>query len=195
MTATALATACIALLGALALLPAGGSRDLRGAGCAVLAGVVTVTIFLLLSPPPATLVAGVLGIACLLVVWREPAPWMALVAAGGSAGASALLWADAGAPLVLSAALPLAVLVAGLALHRRLPRHSVSRSREESLPGLGIAALLLAVVPSIDEGWRAAAALNQEIGATQDIAIAGWIRVLVALALVGGIAHGLWKRR
>ncbi len=74
-----------------------------------------------------------------------------------------------------------------------LPRRII---REEALAGLALFGLLLALAPSIAQGWQSALALNVANQTNSGQAVPNWVLLLVTgCVLIGGLYQSIYRRR
>jgi hypothetical protein len=100
--------------------------------------------------------------------------------------------------LSLYAALPLALLVPLASLHFTARRGGFVTPvmRDEALTGAILGGLVVAMLPGVLDGWRAAANLSVpgEAAASATM-IPAWTLAIGAAALGGGAMYSLWSRR
>ena len=146
--------------------------------------------------------AGMLGVvAAIASAWllaRSDGRLFAALVAGVLAGAYGVLLRAQGTPAWLAVALAAAILVAVALLTRSGDRFLPSRVRDEALLGLVIASVVVAMLPGVLDGWRAAAGLNLEatsVPATSVVAVPSWTLMLGGAALAAGAGYSVWSRR
>jgi hypothetical protein len=139
----------------------------------------------------AFLVVGAAALALAKPRWSDAAA----ACAGGAAG----LWAGVlelqGLP-VLSAAIVAALPPAASALlARRNGRFAPAALREEALALVVVFGLLVALVPEVVAGWRAAAAFGSLAQEASEDGTTAWMLILAILCAAGGSVYSLWRRR
>ena len=119
-----------------------------------------------------------------------------LAAAGMLAASWGTLLAAQGLPAY--AALPLALLVPLVSMRFSAHRDSFVTPllRDEALTGALVGGLVVAMLPGILDGWRAAASLSVPGEAPAPAAmIPAWTLAVGAAALGGGAMYSFWSRR
>jgi hypothetical protein len=100
-----------------------------------------------------------------------------------------------GAPVVVTAPLVGLGLAATARLAQTRPAFSPEALREEALLIVCTLGLGLAVLPSVLDGWQAAANLNVRIENVAQQAIPAWALSVVAASTLLGAVYALWSRR
>jgi hypothetical protein len=159
-------------------------------------GFVTPTLFSSLAPSPDPEVAGVLAAGGAIVyLFRPRYAWFAFVLGGAVAGMLIQVTTVLGAP-ALAAAPIIAVGMAGIVrLARTRPLFSPEALREEALLIVCMLGLVVAVLPSVLDGWQAARNLNMQVENVATQAIPAWTLSVVATSTLLGAAYALWSRR
>jgi hypothetical protein len=140
--------------------------------------------------------AGLLAAAgALLYLFRPRRIWLGVLLGGAVAGMSTGVLSTAGVPSLL--ALPLApfVMIATAWLTRRRADFAPESLREEALLGTGLLGLVVALLPSVLDGWQAAANLNIRPDTPAAQAIPAWALAVVIGSTCLGSAFALWSRR
>ena len=75
------------------------------------------------------------------------------------------------------------------------PGFSPETLREEALLIVSMLGLAVAVLPSVLDGWQAAANLNVRAESIARDAIPAWVLSVVATSTLLGAAYALWSRR
>jgi hypothetical protein len=75
------------------------------------------------------------------------------------------------------------------------PAFAPERLREEALLFVCTLGLVVAVLPSVADGWQAAANLNVRAENVATQAIPAWTLSIVAMSMLLGAAYTLWSRR
>jgi len=146
--------------------------------------------------PPDPEFAGVLAASGALVyLFRPRHAWIAAMAGGALAGMLAGLLVIMGAPGPVAVPLVAAIAAGTVWLARARPIFAPETLREEGLLIICLLGLGVAVLPSVLDGWQAAANLNvgAEPGATQTIPL--WTLTILMLSSLLGAAYSLWSRR
>lgn len=123
------------------------------------------------------------AVAAVVVIVKPRWDWIAAASAGVLTGALGYsVWFVA---FVLAAAL------AAYAIPT--PRRIV---REEALAGIAVSGVLLALTPSVAQGWQSALALNIAEQTETSLSVPNWVLLLAAGSLLlGGFYQTLYKRR
>jgi hypothetical protein len=100
-----------------------------------------------------------------------------------------------GGPVLITAPLVAVGLGATVWLARTCPHFSPEAIREEALLIVCTLGLGVAVLPSVLDGWQAAANLNTGIENAAQQAIPAWVLSVVATSTLLGAAYALWSRR
>ena len=136
------------------------------------------------------LVAGA-AVASLL---RPRATVVAPLLAGGLAGCFGVMFAAQGLPLGAAAALA-AVGPIAAARAARQPSFAPPRLRDEALLVLTVLGTATALVPGVQEGWRAAVNLSVQSPAATAMPLPAWTLGVGASALALGALYSVWSRR
>ena len=163
---------------------------------ALAAGFVSVLVFSGPGQSPDPEVAGLFATAGAVVyLFRPRYAWLAMVLGGALAGMLVQVLGLIGTALALS--LPLTVIgAAAIAwIARRRPAFSPETLREEALLIVCVLGLAVAILPSVLDGWQAAANLNVQVEGVAGQAIPAWTLTVVAMSLLFGAVHALWSRR
>lgn len=121
-----------------------------------------------------------------------------VAAAAGAGGVLGGIWASllhtAGLPwmVVVPVAAAPSMLSAFLAVRR--PRFAPAVVREEALLVVLVVGLAVAMVPSVQEGWRSAVVLNIQDQNMNGHMIPGWAFGLTGASLALGGLYSLWRR-
>jgi hypothetical protein len=141
-------------------------------------------------------IAGVLACAgAVLYLFRPRHAWLAMVFGGVLAGLLVRVLALVGAPLLPSASLVATGLAVTVWLARTRPGFAPEALREEALLIVCTLGLAVAVLPSVLDGWQAAANLNVRVENVAQQAIPMWVLSVVATSTLLGAAYALWSRR
>lgn len=123
--------------------------------------------------------------------------WSPFLAAGG--GVLAGVWMNLlraqGVPLPAGLAIVFGVMTLSVVLARRRPGFAPEVLREEALLTILLFGTAVAMLPSVLDGWSAAANLTGTPASDAEAAIPVWALALVGVSLTGGAAHALWSRR
>jgi hypothetical protein len=123
--------------------------------------------------------------------WRLLPP----LAAGVFAAAWTSILEAQGLPWAPAALAAAALLLAAAGLGARRAGFTSAELRDEALVLVGSFAVLLAIVPDVVAGWRAAVALAAEPLTAETPAVGPWLVALVVASVLMGGAYSLWKRR
>ena len=159
-------------------------------------GFVSPTLFSGLAPSPDPEVAGLLVAGgAILYLFRPRYAWFAFVLGGAVAGMLIQVTTVLGVSAVVSAPL-IAVGMAGVVwLARTRSVFSPEALREEALLFVCMLGLVVAVLPSVLDGWQAARNLNMQVENVPTQAIPTWTLSVVATSTLLGAAYALWSRR
>jgi hypothetical protein len=148
------------------------------------------------QPSPDPEVAGLVAAAAAVVyLFRPRYAWFALVLGGSLAGMLIQVMGLIGAPQAVTAPLMATGLAAVVWHTRKRQVFAPEMLREEALLIVCILGLLVAVLPSVLDGWQAAANLNVQGENVAVQAIPMWTLTVVAASMLLGIAHAFWSRR
>ena len=131
----------------------------------------------------------------IVYLFRPRYAWIGFVLGGALAGMLVKVFGLLGAPLVVTAPLVALGLAATARLARTRPVFSPEALREEALLIVCTLGLGVAVLPSVLDGWQAAANLNVRMENVAQQAIPAWVLSVVAASTLLGAAHALWSRR
>jgi len=145
-----------------------------------------------LDPEVTGLVAAVSGIVYL---FRPRYSWLAMVLGGAVAAMLIPVLGLLGAPSLLTAPLIALGMAGTVWLAKRRPVFSPETLREEALLIVCTLGLAVAVLPSVLDGWQAAANLNVRVENVAREAIPSWALSVVATSTLLGAAYALWSRR
>jgi hypothetical protein len=142
---------------------------------------------------------GVIGAAIAALSLARPSRTVARLAlAGVLAGAWSALLEVQGLRGPVAVPIAAAIPLASVALARRRPSFAVPRLVDEALIGLVAGGLMVAVLPGVLDGWRAALNLNLQAPVVDGEGVAlvpQWTWLLGATALSSGALFSLWSRR
>jgi len=146
--------------------------------------------------PPDPEIAGVLAAAAASVyLFRPRYAWFGIALGGAVAGMLVQVLAILGAPSLMAAALVSLGMAATAWLAKTRPRFSPETLREEALLIVCCLGLVVAVLPSMLDGWQAAANLNVRVENLAQQTIPAWTLSVVAMSMLLGAAYALWSRR
>jgi hypothetical protein len=163
---------------------------------ALAAGFLTFAVFAGPQHVPDPEVAGLFASAgAVLYLFRPRHAWVAVGLGGALAAMLTQVLGVVGVPFL--AAMPIvALLMAGVVwLARTRPAFSPESLREEALLIVCSLGLLVAVLPSVLDGWQAAANLNVPVDNVATQAIPVWALSVIATSTLLGAAFTLWSRR
>jgi hypothetical protein len=149
---------------------------------------------------PDSAAIGLLALIVSGVVLLRPARAALGVFVGGVlAGAWSALLEAQGAPVVAAVGGAALVPAASMWLSARRQQFLPGRIHEEALLGTLAGGLVVATLPGVLDGWRAALNLNLQGGAASSAgaepAVPAWTVIMGAAALGGGALYSLWSRR
>lgn len=144
-------------------------------------------------PDPAW-AGGLTALAVVFHIFRPGRRVLAAACGGVLAGLWCSLLQMQGVPLAPALALAIALPVASALLAARRPAFAPPELQEEALLIVLGLALVVAVFPSVREGWRSAVALNLAMERNSAVAPA-WGLLLGASAAVLGGFFSFWRRR
>ena len=141
-------------------------------------------------------VAGMFAaVGAIVYLFRPRYAWVGVMLGGGLAALLIRMLGVLGAPTFLTAPL-IAVGMAGIVwLARTRPVFSPETLREEALLIVCTLGLAVSVLPSVLDGWQAAANLNIRAENVATQAIPTWTLSVVAMSTLLGAAYALWSRR
>ena len=141
-------------------------------------------------------VAGLFAaFGAIVYLFRPRYAWLGFVLGGALAGMMVQLFRMLGEPVVITAPIVAMVLAATVWLARTRPRFSPETLREEALMIVGTLGLGVAVLPSVLDGWQAAANMNVQMENVVRQAIPVWVLSVVATSTLLGAAYAVWSRR
>jgi hypothetical protein len=144
-------------------------------------------------PPPAATGLLVAGAAVTLLL-RPGLRYAAPIAGGALAGIWGIMLGAQNVPLLLAAPAGAACLIAGTWCARK-PAFAPPRMRDEALFVLTILGAATAIVPGVQDGWRAAVNLSLQSPPAAALPLPPWtLGVGVTALLLGGL-YSLWSRR
>jgi len=154
------------------------------------------TVVMLPGMQPDPEVAGlVASCGALVYLFRPRYAWFGLVLGGALAGMLVKVFALLGAPVVATVPLVAVGLAATARLAQVRPVFSPEALREEALLIVCTLGLGVAVLPSVLDGWQAAANLNVRMENVAQQTIPAWVLSLVATSTLLGAAYAVWSRR
>lgn len=146
------------------------------------------------SPDPE--VAGLCAaLSAIVYLFRPRYAWLGFVLGGAVAGMLVQVFALLGGPVAVTAPLVAVSLAATVWLARTRPHFAPEALREEALLIVCMLGLGVAVLPSVLDGWQAAANLNARMENVAQQAIPAWVLSVVATSTLLGAAYALWSRR
>jgi hypothetical protein len=128
------------------------------------------------------------------ILLRPRSVVLAPMLAGALAGVWGMMLAAQDVALALAAPLA-AVWPIAAALYARRPGFAPSRMRDEALMVLTVLGTVTAVVPGVQDGWRAAVNLSVQSPAATAMPLPAWTLGVGASALALGALYSLWSRR
>jgi hypothetical protein len=141
-------------------------------------------------------IAGLVAAAGTLVyLFRPRHDWLAAAAGGALAGMFVDLLVVAGAPFTASLLLTALLMFGTVWLARTRPAFASEALREEALLVICLIGLVVAVLPSVLDGWQAAANLNVRAENEVTRVIPVWTLTVVAMSMLCGVLYSLWSRR
>ena len=141
-------------------------------------------------------VAGLCAaLGAIVYLFRPRYAWFGFVLGGALAGMLSQVLGLFGGPVLITAPLVAVGLGATVWLARTRPHFSPEAIREEALLIVCTLGLGVAVLPSVLDGWQAAANLNTGIENSAQQAIPAWVLSVVATSTLLGAAYALWSRR
>ena len=144
--------------------------------------------------PPAEVVGYVVAIGAVVFLARPR--WATTTAALG--GALAGVWsgvlAAQGMPWWAAVSLAIVPPVAGLFAQRR-PEFAPPHIRDEALVIVCVLGLVVAMLPGVLDGWRAAQNFTMQPADVQYRIVPTWTLATTGMALALGAGYSLWSRR
>lgn len=131
----------------------------------------------------------------IVYLFRPRYAWLGFALGGALAGMLVQLFGLLGGPVVATAPLVAMALAATVWLARTRPRFSPEALREEALLIVCTLGLGVAVLPSVLDGWQAAANLNAQMENVTQQGIPVWVLSVVATSTLLGAAYAVWSRR
>ncbi len=135
------------------------------------------------------------ALGAVVYLFRPRYAWLGFVFGGALGGMLVKVVAVLGAPVALVTPVVAIGLVATAWLARTRPAFSTEAIREEALLIVCTLGLAVAVLPSVLDGWQAAANLNARIENVAQQAIPAWVLSVVGTSTLLGAAYALWSRR
>ena len=177
------------------VFPALAAPTLRTRAAMAAAFVIATTAGAWFGTPPAETVGLTAAGGAVLLLLRPAAPAVAPLIGGALAGIWGIMLAGQGLPVWLGAGLGAAWPVAVVACARQAA-FAPPRLRDEALFVVAVSAMATAIVPGVQDGWRAA--LNLSLQSSQPLAsgtLPAWTTAVgVSAVLLGGL-YSLWSRR
>jgi len=187
----------VSLIWLLALLAAGAHVQLGRKSAAALGGMMVVFAAVLmvgvwLSPQP-NWIGVLVGLTAMWQLIGGPFDRAGNFLGAVCAALAAALQISGGVPVWLAAPLAAAALLAAaFALNGRPVGGGF---RDIVLIGTALAAPVIGLAGDIVYGWQSAGALNRSETAMPDVSMPVWTISIVALALLGGVLRGIWKKQ
>jgi hypothetical protein len=146
--------------------------------------------------PPDPEVTGLFAaVSGIVYLFRPRHAWLAMMLGGAVAGMLIPVLGLLGAPSLLTAPLIVLGMAGTVWLAKTRPVFSPETLREEALLIVCTLGLAVAVLPSVLDGWQAAANLNVRVENVAREAIPAWALSIVATSTLLGAAYALWSRR
>jgi hypothetical protein len=146
------------------------------------------------GPPPADAAGLLVAGGAVTMLLRPRSAAVAPLFAGSLAGLWGTMLGAQDVPLAL--AVPVAAIWPAAALwYARQPAFAPPRLRDDALVVLTVLGTVTAVVPGVQEGWRAAMNLSQQSPSAAGMALPAWTLGVGASALALGGLYSLWSRR
>jgi hypothetical protein len=131
----------------------------------------------------------------LVYLFRPRYASLAMVLGGAVAGMLIPVLGLLGAPAFVTTPVIALTIAATVWLAKTDPGFSPEMLREEALLIVSTLGLAVAVLPSVLDGWQAAATLNVRVETVAREAIPAWALSVVATSTLLGAAYALWSRR
>ena len=131
----------------------------------------------------------------IVYLFRPRYAWLGFVLGGALAGMLVQIIGLVGGPVAITAPLVAVSLAATAWLTRSRPHFAPEALREEALLIVCTLGLGVAVLPSVLDGWQAAANLNARMENVAQQAIPAWVLTVVATSTLLGAAYAVWSRR
>jgi hypothetical protein len=183
----------VCLLGSATLAAAAARRPRALIGLAV--GLVATAMLPANSLPDPEVVGVVAAGAAALHLFSPRRAWIAAVLGGALAGQSAGVMTLVGVPTPISAGVMAGLVAVTVYLTRTHADFAPDVLLEDALLLLTALGLTVAVLPSLLDGWQAAANLNIPGEAFARSVIPAWTWSIVVLSMVLGGVSALWSRR
>jgi hypothetical protein len=146
------------------------------------------------SPDPE--VAGLsAAVGSIVYLFRPRYAWLGFVLGGALAGMLVQVFGLVGGPVAVTAPLVAVSLAATAWLARTRPHFAPEALREEALLIVCTLGLGVAVLPSVLDGWQAAANLNARMENVTPQGIPTWVLSVVATSTLLGAGYAVWSRR
>jgi hypothetical protein len=147
------------------------------------------------GPPDPELTGLFATVGGIVYLFRPRLAWLAMLLGGAVAGMLIPALGLLGAPSLMTAPV-IALVMAGIVwLARSRPVFSPEMLREEALLIVCALGLAVAVLPSVFDGWQAAANLNVGVENVAREAIPAWTLFVVVTSTLLGAAYAVWSRR
>ena len=147
------------------------------------------------QPPDPEVTGLVAAVSGIVYLFRPRYAWLAMMLGGVVAGMVIPVLGLLGAPALLTAPLMALGMAGTVWLAKTRPVFSPETLREEALLIVSTLGLAVAVLPSVLDGWQAAANLNVRVENVAREAIPIWALSVVATSTLLGAAYALWSRR
>ena len=146
------------------------------------------------GPPPADAAGLLVAGGAVTMLLRQRVVVVAPLFAGSLAGLWGTMLAAQDVPVVLAA--PVAAVWPAAALwYAREPSFAPPRLRDDALVLLTVLGAATAILPGVQEGWRAAVNLSLQSGPAAALPLPAWTLGVGASALALGGLYSLWSRR
>ena len=145
--------------------------------------------------PDATVIGAAAATAALLMLCSARWAWCAAALGGAVAGAWVVLLQMQGLDRISSTGLAAAILIGTIWQVRRTRTFAPESMRDEALLIVCLTGAAVAILPGVLDGWQSATTLNVSFDERTVQAIPGWTIGLVAMSLLGGMAHSVWRSR
>jgi hypothetical protein len=146
------------------------------------------------GPPPGEAAGLVIAGGAVTMLLRPRFTPAAPLFGGGLAGLWAVMLAAQDVPLAVAAPIA-AVWPLAAAWWARTPSFAPARLRDEALIAVTIFGAATAIVPGVQEGWRAAVNLSMQSPSEAPLPLPAWTLGVGATALALGGLYSLWSRR
>jgi len=163
---------------------------------ALAAGFLTFTVFAGPGRIPDPEVAGLFASSGAVVyLFRPRHAWLALGLGGAVAAMLSQVLGVVGVPFPAAIVIVALVMAGVVWLAKTRPAFSPEPLREEALLIVCTLGLIVAVLPSVFDGWQAAANLNVPVDDIATHSIPVWALSVIAASTLLGAAYTLWSRR